>query len=90
LFVNGEPVDEPYINGGRDPNSPTLTNNDCRRLDMAPAGDNGCRVPAGMIFVMGDNRGDSEDSRVIGPVDVDKVVGKAFVIIWPPSDWSGL
>jgi signal peptidase I len=47
-------------------------------------------VPAGKVFVMGDNRENSEDSRVIGPVDEDKIVGHAFVIIWPPADFSGL
>lgn len=42
-------------------------------------------VPAGMIFVMGDNREDSEDSRVFGPVPESAVVGHAFMRIWPPS-----
>ena len=34
---------------------------------------------------MGDNRCNSSDSRVFGPVDVDLVVGKAFVRVWPLS-----
>ena len=34
---------------------------------------------------MGDNRGDSEDSRVFGPIDDDDVVGRAFVRLWPPD-----
>ena len=48
------------------------------------------QVPPGEIFVMGDNRGNSDDSRNFGSVDVDEVVGRAFVLIWPPKDFGTL
>ena len=47
-------------------------------------------VPTDMIFVMGDNRSNSDDSRNFGPVPEDSVVGKAFLLIWPPADFGTL
>ena len=40
-------------------------------------------VPEGQVFVLGDNRTNSEDSRVFGPVDMEDIKGKAFVVFWP-------
>jgi signal peptidase I len=46
------------------------------------------KIPEGDIFVMGDNRGNSEDSRVFGPIKDDLVVGRAFVRVWPLQDFD--
>jgi signal peptidase I len=48
--------------------------------DFAPV-----TVPEGHVFVMGDNRGNSSDSRVIGTIEIDSIVGRAIARIWPPD-----
>ena len=45
-------------------------------------------VPEGQYFVMGDNRGNSNDSRNFGPVTLDQLVGRAWVRYWPLSDFT--
>jgi signal peptidase I len=46
-------------------------------------------VPKGYVFLMGDNRGNSDDSRYWGPVPVSWVIGGAFATYWPPSRIGG-
>lgn len=74
VFVNGQQLEEPYL---KDPD--------------APIGHFGAvEVPEGSLFVMGDNRNASQDSRFFGPIPIDDVVGKAFVIIWPLDRIGGI
>jgi signal peptidase I len=81
LMVNGRALDEPYV----------FDNNP---IDSRPFGP--ITVPAGRLFVMGDHRGGSQDSRAYisdqfkGTVPIDQVIGRAFVKVWPVARWDGL
>jgi signal peptidase I len=46
-------------------------------------------VPRGYVYMMGDNRGNSDDSRFWGPIPTSWVIGKAFATYWPPSRIGG-
>jgi signal peptidase I len=78
LYVNGVAVKEPYLNPQKDTSH------------YGPV-----TVPDGMLFVLGDNRAHSGDSRFqpptgVGLVPEDVVIGKVFVIIYPPGRWGGV
>lgn len=79
VLIDGRVLDEPYL----DPEVVTPT--DCGG-DYVLDG----IVPDDHVFVMGDNRGGSQDSRVIGPISEDDLVGRAFVVFWPQSHWQWL
>ena len=78
VFVDGQRLDEPYLDPETDTRSfPKRT------------------IPDGMLYVLGDNRLHSGDSRFeppsgVGLVPIDKVIGKAFVKVWPPDRWGWL
>lgn len=82
VYVDGERLDEPYTGG-----KPTYSLSEY----VGSAGiEYPYVVPEGAVWVMGDNRTDSRDSRYFGPVDVDDVTSRALFIYWPPSDIGGL
>lgn len=78
VIVDGKPLNEPYI-----------FEDDHRAFGPIT-------VPKGRLWVMGDHRGDSADSRFHvedgykGTIPIHNVIGRAFVIIWPPSRWNTL
>ena len=76
--IDGVVLAEPYL----DPEVVTPT--DCGG-EIAPT-----LIPENHVFVMGDNRGGSQDSRVLGPIDEDDLIGRAFVVFWPSSHWRWL
>jgi len=81
VWLNGGKLIEPYTDG-------KCTEPATDVLD--PDGNGSFTVPADMLFVMGDNRTGSTDSRFNGFVPEDDVVGRAFVVIWPRSNWRWL
>ncbi len=75
VFVDGERLKESYLTDGT-VTSTVNAPNKCSA--QAP-----CVVPQGQVWVMGDNRGDSRDSRYFGPIDESSIVGRAFITVWP-------
>lgn len=78
VTVDGQPLTEPYIYYQPDLDRTTQD-------DFPPV-----RVPEGQLWVMGDNRNNSADARVHGPISVTDVIGKARVIVLPVGRWSGV
>ncbi len=57
-------------------------------LTVVTRGNGEWNVPAGSLFVMGDNRNNSSDSRAWGYVPLSDVIGRGEVVYWPPKDWA--
>lgn len=72
VFVNGVALQEPYI---KEP---------CTRSCQ----DETWELGPDQYFFMGDNRNNSRDSRMFGPVSRDRIVGEAMVRYWPPQEWG--
>ncbi len=74
VYVNGESIDEDYL----EPGTPACGVGSC---ELRPQ-----QVREGFVFVMGDNRTNSDDSRCFGPIDQDDIVGRAFIRVLPITD----
>ena len=80
LYINGKPFDEPYL----EENKKQVTHGPLTgsfTLSETPVGSD--VVPEGHIFVLGDNRRDSRDSRHIGAVPIDSIVGTTKFVYYP-------
>ncbi len=75
VYVNDVQLDEPYLNREGDG---TL-----QETDPQPGGASEWIIPEGQLLVMGDNRANSADSRVFGPIEVSQVIGRAWLRYWP-------
>ena len=83
VYINGEAISEPYLD--KDVLALEEPNDRCRVANMPRL-----TVPDEQLFVMGDNRPESFDSRSFGAISEDLIVGRAFAIVWPLSRVSGL
>lgn len=82
VYVDGVALDEPYTEGKPSlPLSPTYGNMSITYPYT---------VPEGHVWVMGDNRTNSADSRYFGAVPVSSVSGRAFFVYWPPNEFGTL
>lgn len=82
LYINNEPYDEPYLDELKNQLGGSKLTYDFTLQEVT----NEVSVPEGYLFVMGDNRQHSLDSRDIGLIPIDEVVGKANIVFWPFSD----
>jgi signal peptidase I len=83
VYINGKFLSEPYLPTA-DVDQEDLSSR-CGVVNMEPI-----TIDPDEVFLIGDNRPESFDSRMFGPIKKDLIVGQAFVLIWPPSSWSRL
>lgn len=75
VWVDGQPLDEPYTNGK--PSRPLARQAQGTEVSFPYT------VPSGCVWVMGDNRTSSQDSRYFGAIAVDSITGRAALVYWP-------
>ena len=83
LYINGEPIDEPYLDAYKAEISEGNLTGDFSLKDIDPSLD---VIPEGYVFVMGDNRRFSKDSRHIGIVEQKEIIGNTNIIFWPLNE----
>lgn len=81
LLVNGAVVSEEYL--PEDDLSQSDLNSRCGQPVVEKS-----TVPPGKVYVLGDNRPESFDSRRFGPIEKKLVIGRAFVVVWPFKMWK--
>ena len=79
VLINGIELAEPYL-PKRDTEM-TVPADRCGTVDMEPI-----TLESDEIFLMGDNRPQSFDSRMFGPIKTDLIIGQAFILLWPLSE----
>ncbi|WBB72305.1 signal peptidase I [Micromonospora sp. WMMD1128] len=85
VVVNGVPLEEQAYVSEDSPVDLPPNPKECRSRQFTEV-----VVPPGQIFVMGDHRLVSQDARCQGPVPIDNVIGRAFMIVWPSQRWTSL
>ncbi len=83
VFIDGRRLHEPYLS------SPGITAGRMPSNCAAVVGE-GCLIGPNEVFVMGDNRVNSTDSRMFGPISKEWIVGQAFLRIWPLNEFGRL
>ncbi len=81
VLINGVELAEPYL-PKRDTEM-TVPADRCGTVDMEPI-----TLESDEIFLMGDNRPQSFDSRMFGPIKKDLIIGQAFILLWPLSEFK--
>ena len=83
LYINGKPYDEPYLDQYKSELTEGTLTQDFTLQDVDPTLE---VIPEGYVFVMGDNRRYSKDSRHIGIVSEEKIIGNTSIVFWPISE----